>query len=223
MKDAIAEALPGTSVKVYFPSEFGVDHTVHDFPHVEWDYKKKHAARATELCPGVKVCRIYPGLFLESSIGPWFGFDTKNGKYEAIGSQDKKIGFIGMDDLGMVTAAVASLPKDKIPNEVHVAGDNRSTKEIAKVMMDAGAGSIEVVEVDLDKYKKETLEAGPKNPAVCLRFLMGEGNIDHTSAGLGNDNELVNPGEQKWKWKKMEDLARETKGRPWADWSPPGR
>lgn len=217
MKDVILSALADSSVKVYFPSEFGVNHTVHDFSQPEWDYKKAHAARARELLgpKGGKVCCIYPGLFLESSIGPWFGFDTKNGKYECVGSKDKKIGFTGMKDLGLVTASLASLSAEKVVGEVHVAGDNRSFEEIAEIMEKAGAGPIEVTELDLQEYKKKVL-SDPKgaNPAVCLRFLMGERKIEHTKDGLGDDDEFVNPGERNWKWKTVEDLAKETKGKP---------
>jgi hypothetical protein len=34
---------------------------------------------------------------------------------------------------------------------------------------------------------------------------------------LGNQNELVNPGEGLWKWKTMREYAKETKGGPWTD------
>lgn len=34
-KEKLLRAFPSTGVQVYFPSEFGVDHYVHDFPHGE--------------------------------------------------------------------------------------------------------------------------------------------------------------------------------------------
>jgi hypothetical protein len=40
-----------------------------------------------------------------------------------------------------------------------------------------------------------------RGPAVTperhLRFLMGDGRIDHTAVGMGNANELVNLGERR--------------------------
>ncbi|PIG80989.1 isoflavone reductase family protein, partial [Aspergillus arachidicola] len=40
---------------MYIPSEFGVDHYIHDFPHLEWDAKKRHDELAREILdPSVK-------------------------------------------------------------------------------------------------------------------------------------------------------------------------
>ncbi|CAI7580081.1 unnamed protein product [Penicillium crustosum] len=184
-KEKLLRALPNTNVQVYLPSEFGVDHYVHDFPHLEWDQKKRHVELARELIPHKKVCRVFCGLFLEDSIGPWFGLDTKHSR-------------------------------------VHVAGDTRSISEVADIMGAAGAGKVDVEEIDLNKYKQETTAKLSKDPAAFLRFLMGEGNIRHTPDGLGNDNDLVNRDEQLWKWETLADLAKSTHGQPWKDfdWPP---
>jgi hypothetical protein len=109
------------------------------------------------------------------------------------------------------------MPLMSIPEAVHIGGDTRSTEEIAKVMEGAGAGPIEITEVDLTKYKEETTGKVSNEPARYLRFLMGENKINHTPSGLGNDNDLVNLHEKTWKWKTMEDLAKSTNGRPWKD------
>ncbi|KAJ5574653.1 hypothetical protein N7450_008552 [Penicillium hetheringtonii] len=66
-KEKLLQALPQTDVEIYFPSEFGVDHYVHDFAHLEWDEKKKHFALAQKIIPNVKVCRLFCGLFLEDN------------------------------------------------------------------------------------------------------------------------------------------------------------
>ncbi|KAF7114703.1 hypothetical protein CNMCM5793_009654 [Aspergillus hiratsukae] len=221
-KEKLLRALPSTGVQVYFPSEFGVDHYVHDFPHGEWDQKKRHFELARELIPLVKVCRVFCGLFLEDSIGPWFGFDTARGKYESVGSAKSLVSFTGLEDVGRAVASLAAMPLMSIPDVVHIAGDTRSIEEIARVMEGAGAGSIEVTEVDLVKYKEETTRKVSNDPARYLRFLMGENKINNTPSGLGSDNELVNRQETTWRWKTMEDLAKSTNGRPWKDvqWPP---
>lgn len=218
MKKKMMEALANSKVKLDILSEFGVDHTVHDFPNAEWDKKKAIYERERKVLPNIKLCRVYVGLFLEDSIGPWFGFDTNAGKYESVGSAKSPITFTSLGDIGRAVASLVSMPLDKIPNEVRLAGDTVSISEIAVIMQKAGAGSIDVTEIDLQKYKRETIEEGTPNPAKYLRFVMGENKLNHSSSGLGNDNELVNPGEKKWKWKKMTDLAEETNGRPWADY-----
>jgi hypothetical protein len=217
-KEKLLRVLSDTNVKLYFPSEFGVDHTVHDFPHGEWDQKKRHFELAQSLIPDVHICRVYVGLFLEDSIGPWFGFNTKQGRYEAVGSKDSIISFTAMGDVGKAVAALALTPREAIPKEVHISGDDLTFSDIAKIMAEAGAGNIDVSQIDLLGYKKEVLREPTKDPAPYLRFLMGEGNINHTAQGLGSDNDLTNPEEKNWRWKKVTDLAKETHGRPWADY-----
>jgi hypothetical protein len=86
----------------------------------------------------------------------------------------------------------------------------------------AGAGNIEVTEIPLDEYKKEKTAKLSSDPADYLRFLAGEDKIDHTDAGLGDDNELVNPQQLLWEWTTLTDLAESTNGKPWEDsvWPP---
>ncbi|KAI9038309.1 isoflavone reductase family protein [Aspergillus affinis] len=220
-KEKLLRALPQTDVQVYFPSEFGVDHYVHDFSHLEWDQKKRHLALARELVPDVKVCRVFCGLFLEDSIGPWFGFDTKNGRYESVGSAGSLVSFTSLDDVGRAVASLCSLPKERIPEVAHLAGDTRSIAGIAEIMRGAGAGRLEVTEIPLQKYKEKTTAEVSWDPADYLRFLMGENRINHTSTGLGNANKLVNPEEKQWRWTSLRDLAKETEGRPWKDFAWP--
>jgi hypothetical protein len=43
---------------------------------------------------------------------------------------------------------------------------------------------------------------------------MAEGKLDFSKE---NYNELVNPGEKLWKWKGVEEYAKEVNGHPWID------
>lgn len=185
-KDALLRAIPSSpTVKLYIPSEFGVDHTVHDFPHEEWNHKKSHYDLAQQILPSTtKVCRIFIGLFTEASIGPWFAFDTKNAVYEAVGSADVPVSFTSLEDTGRVIARVASMPLDQVPPQIHVASDTLTIRELAHVMEEAGSDPIQVKEVDLASYKEAVLKEGTTDPSKYLRFLMGEENINHTQQGL---------------------------------------
>jgi hypothetical protein len=217
-KEKLLRAIPNTSVKLYFPSEFGVNHYVHDFSAKEWDSKKRHYKLAQELIPNVKIVRVYAGLFLEDSIGPWFGFHTKRGTYEAIGSADVRSSYTSMSDVGKALALLASSPLESIPDQVHLSGTNKSVNEIAKIMQSEGAGAIEVTSIPLDEYKATTVQQGTDHLERYLRFLMGERKINHSEGGLGSSNELVNPGQSLWKWRTMEELASETGGKPWQEY-----
>ena len=217
-KDKLVDAISHSAVKLYIPSEFGVDHTVHDFLHPEWDRKKKHHDKLVATVPKTtKVCLIYIGLFLEDSIGPWFGLDTKNGIYESVGSPDKLISFTALGDVGNVVAQIARTPIDRIPQSLHISGDALTIRQLGAAMENAGSSPIQIKEIDLDDFKKKAVAEGTQDPAKCLRFLMGEGKIDHTMSGLGNDNELVNPDQQNWTWKTVAQYAKETSGRPWVE------
>jgi hypothetical protein len=94
--------MAGNSVSLYFPSEFGVDHTYHDFPQAERGGKKRHCDLAKKIAPDIKVCRVFIGLIREDSIGPWFGYDTTNSIYEAVGSSDVGISLTGLTVVGRV-------------------------------------------------------------------------------------------------------------------------
>ncbi|XHG05763.1 hypothetical protein AWENTII_008976 [Aspergillus wentii] len=223
-KETLLRGLPATSVKLYIPSEFGVDHYVHDFPHVEWDAKKHHMDLASKLLgqSDTKICKVFAGLFLEDSIGPWFGFNTAKGHYEAVGDSSRRISFTSMEDVGRAVATLVSSSIDAVPEQIHLSGDSKSVEEIAQIMQENGSGSIKVSCIDLEEYKSKILARPSGTPERYLRFLMGEGKIDHTQDGIGNGNDIVNANETNWKWKSMQDLAHETGGRPWADfkWEP---
>ncbi|KAJ4152729.1 hypothetical protein LMH87_009252 [Akanthomyces muscarius] len=199
-KEALLRSIPGSAVRLYFPSEFGVDHYVHDFPHEEWDAKKAHFRLATELIHGVSVCRVYAGLFLEDSIGPWFGFDTKTGKYEAVGDPAQRTSYTSMHDVGKALAVLASRTADTVPPEMHLSGDSKSMLEIAEIMEANGAGRVEVTHVPLESYKAGVLARPSPTPERYLRFLMGEGKIDHSAEPMGDQNYLLQVVETELTW-----------------------
>ncbi len=211
-------------MKLYFPSEFGVNHYLHDFSHKEWDAKKRHFRLATdELIPkNIKICRVYAGLFLEDSIGPWFGFWTKLQRYEAVGSDEQPCSYTSIGDLGKCLAILAALPLSEIPDEIQLSGDSKSFSQIAQIMGSKGGGSIQLSSIPLASYKQQVLANPSPTPERYLRFLMGEGKIDHTDTGLGNHNFLVEGDTGFGRWSSLMDLANQTNGQPWVDaeWKP---
>lgn len=192
-----------------------MNHYIHDFAHEEWDAKKKHFNLTKQLIPTIRVCRVYAGLLLEDSIGPWFGFGTKDGIYEAVGSSTRRTSYTSKLDVGKALAAISCLPLTSIPEEVALHGDGKSFEEIAEMMEQNGAGSIRMSTIPLAAYKAEVLANPSPTPERYLRFLMGEGKIDHSDDGLGNQNRAAL--QSVVRWKQMADLAQETGGKPWAD------
>jgi len=215
-KDSYVQAAAEAGVKVYFPSEFGIDHRRNDFEHPVWDGKKAHAdkARATGK---LKVISLYTGHFLETAIGPWFGFDTKNHVYTAVGSPTAKFSTTSKVDVGYALAQLSVRAVEnpsEVPDHVRISGDAKSFQEIAEIMGRESGVEIKVETIDVTEWKEKIHKEGKAkgDPLVHLRLLNGSGNVDFTKE---NDNQLVNPG--LWKWKTVEDYAKETKGKPWSD------
>jgi len=218
--------LSQTKVKLYFPSEFGVDHTLHNFNIPEWDGKKTHYELTKKVSEGstVQVCRLFVGLFLHSGIAPWYGFHTSKDVYQAVGSLDQSMSFTEISDIAKVVVGLAeqAVQGEKIPEKLRIAGTHASFRQIAGTMQQAGAGDIELKTVELENYRDKALarDYEDRGAIVCLRFVMGDGRDDYKpkdEGGLGNDNEVVNPGQERFVWKTVKDLAVETKGRPNAD------
>ncbi|KAJ6262903.1 hypothetical protein Dda_1461 [Drechslerella dactyloides] len=202
-KLAAAIVSSSSSVKLYFPSEFGVDHYLHDFQHPEWDKKKAHFEAVAQR-KNLKICRVFPGLFLEHSVGPWYGLDPKTGKYEFVGTGDNPISYTSIVDLGRaVASAITSIPIADFPENLYFSGDLVSLREITNMLSASGvAPAAEISSLELPAFKAKTIATHGLDPAWYLRFLMAEGKIDNASR---NDNELVNPEERFWKWKKMKE------------------
>lgn len=224
-----------SSVKLYFPSEFGVDHnlpgpdgklgTHPDFEHREWKGKKalRELAEKTFADSGreVKICHMYTSLMTELSFGPWFGMSVKNKRFEAVGSADQKVSWTCMLDIGKALVSLAAMSRSvDIPTDIRISGDSKSVKEVAQILDEvAGDGERTTVEeVDLEAKRRYAHDHEPElNPAAFIILSMGSGNLDFGPSGLGNNNDLVNPGERLWKWKSVREYAIEMKGRPYAE------
>ncbi|KPI43229.1 uncharacterized protein AB675_7163 [Cyphellophora attinorum] len=229
LRDNIARALPKTALKVYFPSEFGVDHRLHDFNIPEWDGKRAHYDLVQKTLRennnfGIIVCRLFVGLFLHSGISAAYGFDTAKSVYEAVGSLDQIMNYTDTSDVAKVVVDLSTrvVRGMKIPQDLRIAGTHASFRDIASIMGKAGAENVELRSVDLQEFRERALarKYEDRDAVECLRFIMGDGRDDYRDVkegGLGNDNVMVNGDERVFKWKTLEDLAVESQGRPNAD------
>lgn len=200
-----------------------MDHTLHDFSIPEWDGKKHHYELTKKVLQGtdIQVCRLFNGLFLHSGIGPWYGFHTSKDVYQVVGSVDQSNSYTDISDIARVVCILAqkAMSGEQVPAKLRIGGSQASVRQVAQAMTEAGAGDIELRSVNLEEFRSKALgrDYQDRGPIVCLRFLMGDGRIDYRpqiDGGLGNDNELVNPGQKQFIWKSISDLAAETKGRP---------
>lgn len=146
-------AMAGTSVRVYFPSEFDVDHYIHDFQFGEWDRKKDNTSLARDILPGVRTCQMFMGLILEKAFGPWLGFFSRHGRYVIVGSEDVALTCTSLGDIGRSVAQLAMLSPSSIPGQVHRSGTTKTIAQIARIMEQESGRHIRVVELSQPEYK----------------------------------------------------------------------
>lgn len=208
-REKLLKVLPSTKVSVYFPSEFGVDPDIHDFSQEEWNRKREHMAQAKGSALKARICRVHCGLFLDDIMGPWLGLDVDSGKFESVGDASTPVSYTSLADAGKAVARLATMHGEVVPEKVYIAGDTISVAGIADLVEKAGVGHVVVSEVNLQEYKEKIVKEEPDDPWKYLRFLMGEGKIDNRGSKVRNLNELINPNEKYWNWKKFSDVLNE--------------
>ncbi|EED84085.1 predicted protein [Postia placenta Mad-698-R] len=219
--DALFDGALQSGVKVYFPSEFGLDYKYADlsgYGKSVWDEKARHVSRARKLAQNkVKIIELDVGMFIEYVLIPWFGFDATNLTFAFAGSPDSKITVTSKVDIARATARLSLLALSQdtaVPFEgvIRVAGQHVSYRQIADAVERVrGEFGIEPKKVtlkitDLGPYKattrEEEIRTGTPDLNKLIKILIGEGKVDYSR---NNHNELVNPGEKLWKWKSVED------------------
>ncbi|EJD02544.1 NAD-binding protein [Fomitiporia mediterranea MF3/22] len=235
VKDVVAEAAIEAGVKVYFPSEFGVDHRLNDFPgfdHPEWIKKRKHLDYVNEIAAkkgDVKIISVYNGLFLEDSFNVTesrYGVDLSSRTITALGSPSSRATFTSKVDIARSVAQLAILAmlspatlSDNVPSHVHISGCTRSAEEIAHALSvvlsrtnesDERETKVEMKTEDIEqtreKLKSDSEAGNVGSPPGYIRVLMGEGKLDFSAE---NVNELVNPSGRLWKWKSVEEALND--------------
>ncbi|KZS91068.1 NAD(P)-binding protein [Sistotremastrum niveocremeum HHB9708] len=206
VNDNIVEALAKNKVKVYIPSEFGLDERLIDVDVEIWRLKKEHVKAAVEKSRGkLKVVLIYTGFFLEG-IGLWTGFDVANGVFTSVGSPNFPIAYTARADIASATARLAILSispstADSVPTDVRIFGSSPSISQI-KDFAEKKYGKKIVLQVeDARSWKKELLESNSNDLLKWVRLFAGEGKFDYTEE---NHRELVNPRQSFWKWKTVQ-------------------
>ena len=120
----------------------------------------------------------------------------------------------------------------RLPKHIRIAGTNNTPKEIVEIMNRAAKGKTHLelkllsdeeadelmrnLKWELPPDRQSDYDFGYMNEVAARVFRMsgGTGNLDFSKE---NNNDLVNPGESRWKWKTMEEYAEEVGGMP-GDW-----
>ncbi|KZT38700.1 NAD(P)-binding protein [Sistotremastrum suecicum HHB10207 ss-3] len=213
-KDNLIRSLVKNKVKVYIPSEYGVDHAKINFEAPMLKSKLHHQEIARELGRGeLKVVAVYVGLFLEDSIvgaqyAPLLGFDQEHVTYTSVGPPTVRANYVGIQDIARSVARVAQLAIDPktsstVPDHVRISGAVASYADIAAVVEKVAGTKIKLESIELAEWKEKMI-ASPGLIAY-MRYIPGAGLMNYEN---DNHNELVNPGESLWKWKSVEDQIK---------------
>ncbi|KAI0628747.1 NAD-P-binding protein [Trametes polyzona] len=219
VKRQVAESAVKSGAKVYFLSEFGVDHRENDFPgfdHHDWDVKRELAAHAREAARGTptQVIAVYTGLFTELAFNV-IGFDLENNAFTCFGAPSQRISFTSTADVGralarLSTLALEPLTAGKVPDELRISGSTASFEEVRDLVARArGVQKGVIGSEDLELRKRALRDTPGSHVADYIRVLMGEGKLDLSRE---NANSLVNPAEAFWKWKSVVDQLTPSPG-----------
>jgi hypothetical protein len=216
-------------------SEWGIDPQVDTWAvrHACWDGKKADDAYAES--KGLKVIPVYVGLHMEHPVGGFqkpHGFFAEEETWYMPGTGKVPVTFTGKTDIALSVIELIKLAlkhPDSVPPHIRIGGANNTPEEIVEIFNKAANGKTHIKLKLLNEEQSKELFSRlvfepPKgeehrfdrrfmNEIATRVFTMsgGGGNLDFSEH---NHNELVNPGESKWKWKTIEDYAKETDGMP---------
>ncbi|KAG8921180.1 hypothetical protein FRC01_000377 [Tulasnella sp. 417] len=211
-RNAYAKAAADAGVKVYIPTEFGIDYRNLPFEHPIWGLKRAHDTYARTVSGRkLKVVAICVGLFLDDTfpVGTVLGLDTQGKVYTAVLSSDTPVSFLSRDDIARSVARIsvlAAADPASVPDHARISGSSISYRDLAQLV-----GRVRGEEIKVETMGEEEAKAAIKagNFWVALRYTMGYGLTDFSK---DNANEIINPGESLWKWKTVQEYVEETKG-----------
>jgi len=215
---ALIDASVATGVRVVFPSKFGADYRIDTiYKHPSFVMNNEVGEYADAKIP--KVVRVFHGMFIE-----WLQFyKTSEQTLEIVGTGDEKISATASIDVARSIVQLSLLLKAStdpekgtasIPTYVNVSGSTATFNEGAKLTgRELKKISIEEARV---KFKKLLEEEGGKHSTVraasygfMLKSFIAEGWFNYSN---DNHNELVNPGQSRWKWSQWQDFAPQFAG-----------
>lgn len=243
-KTMIEAAAATTSVKLYIPSDFGVDHNVaidtasDVFHHACWLDKNKHQRYAESL--GLQTAALYIGLFLENpwgAWGMWHGYNDVENTWTVAGAGDQKITMTSKTDIAKAVSRMCALHQEghKLPRRLRISGTNMAPRDVVQLFNEfrqrngsplcklntlQEASEIQAFSKTLVVLPTDPDEIAALGPAFDGDYATEIAARIFIAMGKGdidlaqNDNELLNPAEQYWTWKSMSSFAEEVNGRP---------
>ncbi|KAG8914161.1 hypothetical protein FRC01_004197 [Tulasnella sp. 417] len=213
VSDDLAKAAAEAGVKVYFPSEYGMDLRSLGKYGKPYEGKTIAADFARQLNGGaLKVVSVYVGAFLEILFRyPMaLGIDLPNRVFTAIGDPAARFSSSSIINIASSIVRLAILAvhdPSSVPDHARLNGTAFSMAELAELVGKEQGAQIQINVGDLEAVKTK-IENENDKIALAL-YAMGTGGMDYSD---NNVNELVNPNESLWKWVAIEGEVKRTKG-----------
>ncbi|KAF8333254.1 uncharacterized protein EI90DRAFT_646928 [Cantharellus anzutake] len=205
-QDNLLQAALASKVKVYFPSEWGVDLDISPYPFPALNVKTKHVEEARQA--GLKTVVFVVGLFSELILAPIFGCWTAPNAVNIPDSGKRKGVFTCKKHIvqyALRAVILASQDPAKFPDKVRVWDDNRPWDEyVAELEQVLGR---ELVKNVIPKEQLVQDFATEPSFTGLGRLLTADGLTDYSD----NHNELLNPGEKFFKRQTVGETLKEVR------------
>lgn len=215
VSENLAKAAAEAGVKVYFPSEYGMDLRALGKYGKPYEGKTIAADFARQLNGGaLKVISVYVGAFLEIlfKFPMALGIDTPNRVITVIGDPAAKFSSSSVRDIASSIVRLAILAvqdPNSVPDHARLNGTSASVVELAELIGKENGAQIQISVGDIEAVKAKI--ENEKDKIALARYAMGTGNADYSD---DNVNELVNPNESLWTWYSIRGEVERTKGLP---------
>lgn len=182
------------NVKLYIPSEYGVDYHKTQFNKIPvFEAKQRHREYAKQF--SFKTISLYTGLIMEFTFGKLF--DMKQLEWRLLSSKEK-VAVTSLNDLSLVVAKIAATPLDQLnacKDEVYICSDCRTMHDYAKIFEEKIKQPIVLVDEKQDTYlekyelsKSGKFEGDPLDAfKATVHLIANEGSIDFS---VQNDDKM---------------------------------
>lgn len=198
----LLEAVQKAGVKVYVPSEFGVDY--YQFPDFNFlDIKKNHleAARAVK---GLKVVAVQNGVFGEyaAKLPGFLRLDTATNKANPI-NPDALFSATFLDDIAAALAVVLSKPVSEIPDVLGLSGSELTFRDYYKIYESKKGVKVEIVPAEsISEARAQVLKNQQEHKYGDAEFLLYLHLLQAEEKGVVKD---ANGGQYVKKFKTLND------------------
>ncbi|EOR01049.1 hypothetical protein E3P92_01848 [Wallemia ichthyophaga] len=192
--DKLLAAMASTNVKLYIPSEFGVDYHKTQFNKISvFEAKQRHREHARQF--DFKTVSLYNGIIMEFTFGKLF--DMKQLEWKVLSSKER-VAVTSLNDLSSVVALLAATPFEHIgalKDEIYICSDCKTIHDYAKIFEEKTKQPVVLVDQKRDEYlekyeqfKSGKIQGDPTDAfKATMHLIASEGSIDFS---VHNDDKM---------------------------------